>query len=279
MEIAVLIIAHKNEKQLRDLVDILKPHFSVYLSIDRRSAIPIESFSDIKTFKSDRIYWGSYSFIKTMIHLLKTAFEENKDYFILISGQDMPILSCSKIKAFIESNADVSFVENGKLPRENWSGDGGLDRLKYFFGNHGTWREKTIFRSLRLIQRTFGLVRSTRMEYHGGASWFNLSRNSAGEVLRYIKERPSFLKRFKFTSVGDEIWLQTAMANAGCKKVVNNCLRRIDWIEGSPNPRIYQAGDFRRLTLENGDLFARKFDEKSDSVIIDQLDEYIRKAE
>jgi hypothetical protein len=57
--------------------------------------------------------------------------------------------------------------------------------------------------------------------------------------------------------------------------IVDDNLRAINWDEGPEYPKIWRSNDFERLT-ESGKLFARKFDENVDNIIISRLENKIQ---
>jgi len=59
---------------------------------------------------------------------------------------------------------------------------------------------------------------------------------------------------------------------------VNDDLRYVDWSEGGASPRVLTSYDLDRMTRSSA-LFARKFDPRIDSAVIDALDARIDKVE
>ncbi len=77
----------------------------------------------------------------------------------------------------------------------------------------------------------------------------------------------------KYTTIGDEIYMQTFLQNYGLN-FVNDNLRYIDWSDKMPSPKSLDEEDFERV-MSSGKLFARKFDKvgsaKLRRMIIDAL--------
>lgn len=99
----------------------------------------------------------------------------------------------------------------------------------------------------------------------------NLSDKCVSCVLHFIRENPSFVKKFRWTSCVDEIFFQTLILNfVKDVDVENDTLRFIDWSEGTSHPYVFREADYKRLK-ERDELFARKFQGAVDSKIIDML--------
>jgi hypothetical protein len=279
MKIAILILAHSNIEQLRSLVDSLKNDFRVYIHIDAKSDIPAQIFEgekNVEVIKTYKIYWGSHEMIYATLDLLKLAYNDGCDYFMLISGQDMRISPCSKIKAEIESKPDINYLSYEPLPRTDWAFCGGIQRLTLYWGKFKS-RDRLTFRNilntiLRKTQSFLGIKRRLfAIKYYGGSSWFNISREVTKFIINFTVENPAFYEQFKYTLSGDEIYFQTLIMNSPfADKVVNDDKRYIDWASGPEFPRTLRIEDFDKIKA-SGDFFARKFDWKTDKEVIEKI--------
>lgn len=92
-------------------------------------------------------------------------------------------------------------------------------------------------------------------------------------------------KEFRFSKCCDELFLQTVLMNSpyaqnlSCTVFQNDyksCQRYIDWNRG--NPYVFRENDFEEL-ISSGYLFARKFDSKVDSEIINKIVAYVKEYE
>ena len=89
MKIAVLILAHHRLDQLELLTNHLKKDFEVYIHFDKRME-PAKDLSDRNVHilqKRYAPYWGSVNTIHAILELLKKAYEDNCEYFMLISEE------------------------------------------------------------------------------------------------------------------------------------------------------------------------------------------------
>ena len=274
MNIAILILAHKNENQLRLLIRALRD-FPIYLHLDARSSLRPETFCErniVHREKKVPVYWGSYNQIRATFALLSASVRGGHDYHLLISGQDLPLVSGNQIRDFFGKNQGLCFLNHFALPApDRWNGNGGLDRITFFWPDHGntTWLKG--FRFLQVLQKKTGFRRTINLAFHGGANWFNLTREAAEFVVASFSGDPLFRRRFRFTQNGDEIWLQTILLNSPFRdRIMNDCLRYVDWDTGPEYPRILRGPDVQPA-LASGKLFARKFDETVDRGAIEAV--------
>lgn len=274
MNIAILILAHRNLIQLNALINKLDNNYNIYIHIDRKSNIKPEEIHPSSRHiitKHYPVYWGSYNQILATYHLMKTACMDNNDYYLLISGQDFPIKSNSHIINFIEINQDKDFIEYERLPKKDWH-DGGLERVLYFWENRDERGLLSFFfRHLRKYQRSISILeRKMDCPFFGGANWFNLSKATMHKVVNFV-DNNHYLARFKHTRCADEIWLQTLlMSKLHMTSIINDHLRYVDWNSGPEYPRILRSSDAKMINGSSA-LFARKFDLEVDAEIIDAL--------
>jgi len=276
MRAAVLILAHKNVWQLEKLVERLSRDFDIYIHADAKWDVDINLFKgyeNVYFVKRHSVNWGSYIQIKATIELFKASFLNDYDYYLLISGHDLPIKSNAYIKDFISGNRDVSFVNSEMLPKKEWAGQGGgFDRLVYYFGidfkNNlmGIVKRKALSFTQRM-QLKYGIKRKLYpIQYYGGWNWVNLNRPAMQYVIKFLSEKPAFLKSFRYTYCADEIWLQSVLLNSSLK-IENNNMRYTSWEEHASHPKTLLISDLEALKSSE-DLFARKFDADVDKDII-----------
>lgn len=273
---------------LDSLVDYLLStnKHSVYIHFDKKTNIKLSEFKgsdNLKFYSKFKVYWGSYNMIKATNFLLSEAFKNQHDYYLLISGQDIPIKSLSEIEDFLEKSG-CNFISNHPMPFSGFIGNGGLDRISYYYGNvvrnliegnHFEYYYSKINRSWYLILRKLMIIfkqkRKIPFALHCGTQWFNLNHETVGKMLEYIKNNPKFNKVFKNTACADEVYYQTLILNNFPEvKTINDPLRYIDWKKGPEKPRIIRMDDYANILSSNA-LFARKFSSKIDNDIIDKI--------
>jgi len=279
MRIAVLILAHKNPEQLRLLVGRLRQDFDVYIHLDKKSNLSeklFEHYPNVFCIKKYAVNWGSYNGILAPLELFKTAVKKDYDYYIHISGQDLPIKTNQQIIDFLNINRLVSFVDWHLLPAKIWGEDGGLGRISYYWEhNSGSGLidkiQKACIRIIREIQFKTGCKRQLPdIRFYGGSNWVNLNREATAYLIEYIQNNPKYLNLFKYSCNADEIWMQTILKNNPELSLQTDYLRCVDWGVSKTSPKTFTINDLDMI-LQHPGLFARKFDENIDNEVINQV--------
>ena len=279
MNICVLVLIHELKEQQILLLEHLSKDFDVFVHIDKKSNVKVDQVislsTRIKAFKEYKIYWGHHNMIFATLLLLQQAIKNMYDYYILISGADVPIKSNRTIYEFF-NNKDTNYIDYNKFPLQDWpSDDGGFGRIDYFYTKLVGGGEIVRFiRSINLnyiipLWKKIGLKRKhLKMDFYGGAQWFNLTKECVTQILNVLQSNKKILNRFKYTKIPDEIFFQTIIKNfVHDVKIDNNSLRFIDWSTGPEYPHVFRSIDFERLRNSKA-LFARKFNSETDFDII-----------
>lgn len=287
MRIAILITAYKSEKQLKRLVVHLSSDFDVYVHIDARSKINLDSAENVYVFKVYNTYWGSINTVLAVLYLLKYASLKSYDRYIQITGMDLPIKSNSYISQYFVNN-NKEYMECFELPASHWRENGGLDRISKFWPLEYThlsgWR-RFVGRLLNDLQQILYksflsklFLRKINYRYYGGSNYMDLTNLCVQQILKYIDSNPQYIKSFLLTKIPEEIFFQTIVMTLSGVFIDNNVSRFIDWTSGPEYPKIFEMIDYERI--ENSPaLFARKFDENIDNEIIDAVYAYISRNE
>ena len=280
MKIGVLILAHSNPDHLRLLVDLLKKDFALFIHLDKRCSIAPDIFEkekNVSVIKRHPVYWGSYNQILATADLYQMAYEAKCDYYLFISGSDLPIRTNREIMAEIERNPQTNYIDHGDLPLSFWPLNGGLDRMQLYWEDLKNPQVISPFNRFcgfcRSVQKLFHLRRRLFRDliYYGGANWANLSKETVEYVLQFMRDRPEFIRSFRYTRTADEIWLQTIVLHSPYSSLtVNDTKRYIDWSTGPEYPRILRIDDYEAIRQSSA-FFARKFDAKVDAQIIEKI--------
>jgi Core-2/I-Branching enzyme len=275
VRIAIMMLVHKNEEQVKRLINHLSKDFDIYVHIDKRAPIKIPSQVNIFVYKKYKTYWGSFNSIMATLYLLGEAYKKRYDRYILISGEDLPIKSNEEIIKFFEDNQN-EYITVDKLPtRKHLKAD--LNRVtKYWPNKGGADKNDIIFRIIGKIERMtlhfMNRIRTRPIDYdfYGGDAWFNITNTSVKSIFEYIRNNNKYIQRFKWTRVGDEIFYQTIIRKIENLKVIDNCLRYVDRRNGAAHPKILREEDYEKI-INSNNLFARKFDITVDKNIIDAV--------
>lgn len=142
----------------------------------------------------------------------------------------------------------------------------------YHFGIKG-WRKNKFLKGLEYIsilaQRKLKVNRIAKLNVpvYYGSNWFSITHDCA----KYVIEQEDCIEKLfgKHTRCADELFLQTVVMNSNLKsRVAGYNLRHIDFNRG--RPYTWHEEDLSEL-LNSKDLFARKFNEDVEGIIIEKL--------
>jgi Core-2/I-Branching enzyme len=278
MRIAYIVSAYKLPAQLERLVrrlDAPDVFFAIHVDRKTRRAIydeMIERTRDLDvTFLPRHVsHWGSFGHVRATLKGIDHVVGEGRpfDYAILLTGQDYPLRSGEEIAAFFERAEGRSFMNHWPLPFRPWGDRGGLERIE-------DWHVIT-YRRLHLALPLRRRLPLGLRPWGGGAYWC-LGRDVVEYVHEFVHAHPEYVRFFKHVLVPDELFFQTIVMNSPLDdRVENENLRYLDWSR-EPAPAILDQRDLPAL-LSSPKLFARKFDERIDSSILDRLDAHIDDA-
>ncbi len=287
VNIAILVLAHKDPTQVKQLVTQLEKDFDVFVHLDKLSRISVSDFREFarttvtQKFKAS---WGSLGIVRSTLELFNLASNSGDyDRYVLISGQDVPLQTNDQIISFFYRHSDVDFVES--LPY-NLTDESRLTRMTHFHffgrkapsGSNRRW-EAEISRRLDKLILLSGIRRSMYYRFRWGSQWMDLRSETVQKILEFVRTDPNFLKRFRFTFCPDEVFFQTAVENCGATALrLAPPSRFIDWDTGPEHPRVLRRGDLRRLQ-DSPMLFARKCDRSVDSDLIEHLYARLRQGQ
>jgi Core-2/I-Branching enzyme len=280
VKVAILILAHKNPEQARRLTDRLQhPDISLFIHADKKSGFLKNSFPDEVVFiKNDvAVYWGDFSPVQATLNGMKEIKESagDFDYFILLSGQDYPIVSTEKIIEFLQENKAKEFISHIPVNKNGWKE--AIGRYQYFhYRRNKNFLLWSLFATVRLFMKIFGIKRKPPMPIWAGSQWFNISHTAFTYILDYINEHPEYARFMKRCNFTDEMFFQTMLLNSPLKNnCINDNLRFTDWNENVvkkvKSPKILILKDLEAIQKSKA-LFARKFDLDIDKDILDKLD-------
>jgi hypothetical protein len=303
MKLAYIVLAHKYPEQLLRLIDSLaNKNAFFYIHIDKK--VDISIFRNVLSkahtknhefIKREDGRWGGLGIVNAALNGIYDVLKnmENVDQIILLSGQDYPIKNINYIHEYFHRNSHRSYFDYFPLPSNAWNYQG-LDRIErshcYFMGKSyshppysqpGPLKDKIIQYGMKFIfpeKRLFPI----NMKPYGGSDWWSMSLEGAHYILKFLKERPDYMRFHKYSASPSEGFFQTILLNSDDEKisanVINNNLRYVDWSKRGKNPAIITASYFD-LLIKSDRLFARKFDLNVDANIVDMIDKEILNRE
>jgi hypothetical protein len=301
VRLACIVLAHRGPEQVALLLSTLRhPQVAVYLHVDLRArlapftrALWEAGVGEVALLPQRATRWGGAELVDATLDGLARGVADGCDYFVLISGQDFPLRPVAEMVAFFEVEATRSYMHHFNLPTPSphWR-LGGRDRTDFYtyslLGRRATciprgvdigflsWKGRVLNELLR-IRSAFKPPRRfpPYLRPFGGLQWWNLSRDAADYVLRFVNEHPDYRRYHTHTLCPDELFFQSILAGtdfAGRHEIVNDPLRFMVWPEGGQHPRTLRADDLPAM-VQSGKLFARKVDMAADPTVLAHLAE------
>ncbi len=279
MRIAFLIMAHKDPPQIERLIRRLQ-HPDSYFFIHLDAKIDITPFRYLEQmpqvyFTQNRISvrWAAFSFTRSIYTCLDEVLQREKEigFVQVMSAQDYPVVSTEEIHTFYTKHAGNNFISCEKEGSDWWKH--AIGRISnYHFIDYpfpGRYRVQALVNAI-MPKRKFPLP----YVLYGGprASWFTVNRACAEYLTTFMKTHPELVRFCRFTWGSDEFLFQTLIMNSPFADTVqNDVINYIDWSGGGANPKLLTTDDYQAMK-DSGKLFARKFDFKVDTRILDMLD-------
>ncbi|MBN1122677.1 MAG: hypothetical protein JXJ17_16485 [Anaerolineae bacterium] len=287
MNIAYIIAAHHLPEQLVRLVDRLDADNVMFLIHINRLTEDVyqaayQALGDrpnVAFIKRHKVHWGDNGLVRAVFSGFEEIYERSLevDYALNLSGQDYPIKSNRQIVEILTEYKGHQLMEVFPLPRENrWGPHGGLFRVQnYYFWMLGRKFQypPTNMSWLPHIKRQ--LPHGFRL--HGGSAWACYTRDCIDYLYEFGQSRigQDLLRFFDHTFAAPEMFFQTVlMSSSLADTILHKDMWEVQWEEGSSRPTIWVA-EHLDILKKSDRLFARKFDPRVDTRIMDLLDEQV----
>ena len=126
-KVAYLILAHKNPDICNLLIEELltDTRSEVYLHIDVKFKNPELFRNDVHKVRRYDIDWGSAAMVYATLELIREAYLNNFDRYVLLSGDTFPLRNVQEINDYLLRESSVDYMElyEGNL------GERGFDRV------------------------------------------------------------------------------------------------------------------------------------------------------
>lgn len=309
--IAYHILCHDNFKQVSRLIESLYSESDTFLiDIDdgkNPNTKPIKKWlekNNVHVNRDANIGWGASGTLRKTFSgaLSLLELDANWEYYVVLSGQDLPLKSNAHIKNVLAEGAkkQTNFIrchqppvlDLADIPIDNtgsrcvlW-GDRG--HTKVFakpgainpqhsmyartlvdvaeVGEEGAVYVGTADPFLRKYRREFFAKYSFQM----GANWFNLHRS----FVEHMAEDPftyELYSALKTSFIPDESFFQTCIMNGPFRNTVSKDYGRLILRPGPiPRVKVFDSSDWSVIS-SCSELYGRKFDSRHDVRIIDTV--------
>lgn len=283
---AILMLAHKNIKQIIELTSILNKKFEVYIHLDRKCNLSDKDKLILGKMKNVFLYqvfdvkWGGFNICKAEIFLLKEAMKnKNNTYFHIISGQDWPVKNIEEIYNFYE-NSNKIYMKYSLSKGIKKAGEPIILWQKYYFNYDKINRRSffgKIYHRIRLLYQTLKNVNKFKdlnieMDIYQGSQWIDLPRFAVKYCLDYLETHKNYYEMLKTGFCSDELLFQSILCNSVyISEIEDNNHRYINWSKQYNNYLAILDEKVYKI-LENGDYhFERKIDRNISSKLLSML--------
>jgi hypothetical protein len=246
MKYAMLIMAHKNGKQLARLVHRLRDSdMVIFIHLDTKFKNWKEEItSDIQTevvFTSQRFdaALASWPLVQAEIELIKEAKIYEKlnsthfDYYLLLSGQDYPIKSIPYIKSYLEQVYPKPLIDMTPYDERTYVASF-FGRFRFYhINNYLDTRfavKRTIRRALKAPLRASEYIATkllgspkqkiTKYTLAAGSAWWILPDLVIDYTRAQVEENNESIRCFRHVKTPEESFFQTMTANSPLKNLI-----------------------------------------------------------
>ncbi|HTQ81541.1 MAG TPA: beta-1,6-N-acetylglucosaminyltransferase [Thermoanaerobaculia bacterium] len=221
------------------------------------------------------------------------------DWLIYLTGQDYPTLPLAESEAFLERSGRDGFLSYWDIQaRDGYWGKSRRGLRRYLYQYRKVPRFVGWLKGLNSLQSRLHISTaygtrlglraapspfSARFPCYAGDQWHALSAAAVAALREELRQQTALVEYFRHTLCPCEALVQTLLVSRlgrrnGELHLANDSLRYVDFTGSREGrPRILTASDF--ATITHGKYhFARKFDSRVDSAILDRLDEWIDRA-
>ena len=305
MKIAVLILAHKNKQQLERLISTLEhPSVDIYIHLDKKSMLSPLDFQHLNvrfTNKRFDVALFDFSMVDATMELVHTAnFYGKYNYYLLMSGQCYPLRHIDNIYDYLRRSYPKPLIEitspeivakfartfkySHVLKRFRTASFSVIQKCRhgksiypYKYIPEGVVFVATLLKGL-FVKSPKQRLNDMGINPYRGPQWWILPDAVIDEMLGFYDNK-KYCNCIRDCFSCDETFFQTAiMVHAdkfGISLNENGYYLNKKWftIFSHGHPITLTQNHFDQLISSNM-LFARKFDEDVDSVILDMLDQY-----
>jgi glycosyltransferase involved in cell wall biosynthesis len=272
MTFVYLILAHKNSNQVLRLVNVLttdNTYFVIHVD-NKTDELPFKSLIKDRAniFFCERrkiVNLGGFSVTEAIMELIGEMIARVgfPDYVHLLSGEDFPLKSNEYIFNWFEQHRGTNFLEYFSLssPIQNDS----IEQIRYNRYTEELGRAQELHDCLPDILP------------YGGATWWSLTGECVSHIFNECNQGSKWYEFYKHILLSDNMMFHTFLMNSKYKDtVVNYNLRKTNKYYDGLHSKTWLDMDFDEL-ITSPRLFAHKFDENNNDLILDKLEAHICK--
>ncbi len=304
MNIAYLISAFTDPQHLEKLIKALNADGCMFfIHIDKKTDIrPFKQLCKVENTvfidKRLNIYWGTYSQVEFQMKLIQTALDTgiHFDKLFMLSGQDYPLWSNSKIQEWVRQTEGKDMVSGIRIDsdevEERHKQIYRLRRPQTNFKWAGPQFNDLASKALRKTLKSIGSKKELSLTVNGekwhlfkGSDYFAITYETARFIYDTWKSNREIRNYFKSSFAPSETVIHTIIFNnpyyaakadlhKGSYKSLS-ALTPLHHIVYDPIIKVWTIDDYDEL-IESGKMFARKFETTLSNTLIERLEKHLR---
>lgn len=282
INIAFIITAYKLPKHIDRMISLMN-HEDFYFFIHLDKKIDIKDFAFLAQRKNvsfikkrSKIGWGNFSMAQATIECMEEVRSlGNFDRYVLMSGQDFPLMTPNEFVNLLKSNPETEYIN--AIPydlNDEWWKWNAIRVDKYSLLN---WDFKGNTRLTQLLNWiTPKRKHPKNIIFAGNANWFCLTSGCVNHMVNLYRNNNELVTHLKYVWGPDEILFPTLAYNSPYRDKIMPNLTFVEWAGwGIGHPNMLGAGHFDKL-INSGKFLARKFDPGYDNEILNMLENRIQ---
>ena len=300
-KIAYLLMAHRDPQQIKRLVDSLADSGDFFIHIDKKVDITpfnnlLASYSSVHFInKRIRVNWAGWSMTAVYLELLDAAFNNPNRYdrFVLLTGQDYPIMTNNAILNEFENHKNTEYVMAYKISTSTLPTDKNKVLKRWFFENpfdnnflRRCWASAMYHIFTQHFPRKTILIplNGVWVEPYFGQMLSAFTRTGAELLLKTYHYDIEYNKVMKHVHASVEEYWQTIIFNSELRKnTIQNGEEHEVWKHFGFAPLHYHTyydkcsefdeNDYQKI-INSGYMFFRKVVPGKSDKLMDMIDEY-----
>ncbi|MDG9949229.1 beta-1,6-N-acetylglucosaminyltransferase [Acinetobacter ursingii] len=259
MKIAILVLAHKPIYYYEQLA-LENSDLLFFIHFDKKCNYPETHLKNMiyidKEYRVD-VKWGGFSQVQAMLNIFQYAlsYSEEIEYFHLISGEEVLLLSNNQVFEKLSWDTSEIFIEliNSKPHRY---------RVRFPAIHVETkWQRKPLGKVVTLMLKILDKIFPTSKQIWFGSNWFSIKRNELLTLINHISQED--LTFFRKRLNPDEHFFQYLIIKAKLQKQVSELGNKRSIIfdknyNNGNNPIYLNLDQLVNISNEHQYLFARK---------------------
>ena len=236
-------------------------------------------------------YWGGFNSLIATMHTLQAAMDYGHfDRFVLLQGQDYPLVSNAQIHDFFARHSETEFCRALNISHSHHKGEYmkicGYYHLDYRIQNNLLeWFFSKLLNRFNLLGIPYRKRRFQNWDIYHGWAQFALTNASVKHVLDVYHTNQSYNRYMQHRFPPDELYIPTILYNSPFRDKImeqpiinrqgNPTILNLTYFEYPTTVTVFKEPEDYQSLRDTGCLFVRKVNSTS-SRLLDEIDRHIQ---